>query len=140
MCVRRQGGILYECVLCLVVGYFIVSKTLGQQGEDTACRWLEAKGYKIVARNWLCPLGEIDIVTQIGNSWVFVEVRTRHGSVDDALSSIGTLKRQRMIRAAHAYIESLQQADPIWRIDVIAVAVQRDGSMRVEHVEDALDW
>ena len=116
------------------------SQTLGQRGEDAACRWLEAKGYRIVARNWLCPLGEIDIVAQMGHVWVFVEVRTRRGSLDEAMESIGKLKRQRMIRAAHIYAAKLPEANPTWRVDVVAVAAQRDGSLRVEHVEDALDW
>ena len=116
------------------------SRTLGQQGEDAACRWLEAKGYRIVTRNWLCLLGEIDIVAQLGALWVFIEVRTRRGSLDEAMESIGKSKRQRMIRAAHVYAASLPESNPVWRVDVIAVAAQRDGSLRVEHVEDALDW
>lgn len=117
-----------------------MTTTLGKQGEDAACRWLEAKGYRIVARNWLCALGEIDIIAQIDTLWVFVEVRTRRGSIDEAMSSIGTVKRQRMIHAAHAYAATLTERDPVWRVDVVAVAAQRDGSLRVEHVEDALDW
>lgn len=117
-----------------------MTKTLGQQGEDVACRWLEAKGYRIIARNWSCPLGEIDIVAQMGVTWIFVEVRTRRASLDEAMSSIGTLKRQRMIRAAQMYVGALSEPDPMWRIDVIGVSVMRDGSFRVEHVEDALGW
>jgi putative endonuclease len=114
--------------------------TLGKRGEDAACHWLATvKGYRVVARNWWCDAGEIDIVAQDGAVWVFVEVRTRRGAVDLATESITPDKRERMIRSAYAYAATVQP-EPDWRIDVVAVAVRRDGVLTIEHVEDALGW
>ena len=52
---------------------------LGQWGEKVAAHHLEAKGYEIVARNWRCREGEIDLVARAGAEYVFVEVKTRRG-------------------------------------------------------------
>jgi len=54
-------------------------KRLGDFGERLAAHHLEAKGYRIVARNWRCARGEIDLVAQAGAELVFVEVKTRRG-------------------------------------------------------------
>lgn len=113
---------------------------LGRRGEDAACHWLATlKGYRVVARNWRCEAGEIDIVAQDGAVWVFVEVRTRRGAIDLATESITPAKRDRMIRSAYAYAATLPP-EPQWRIDVVAVAVRGDGLLTIEHVEDALGW
>ena len=54
-------------------------RRLGAFGERLAAAHLEAKGYRIRARNYRCREGEIDIVAQDGDTLVFVEVRTRRG-------------------------------------------------------------
>ena len=49
----------------------------GQRGENVAARYLRNLGYKIIIRNFRCPLGEIDIIAKDGRTLVFVEVKTR---------------------------------------------------------------
>ena len=56
---------------------------IGQIGEDSACKWLEANGYKVIERNYLKKWGEIDIVTKKGSKIHFVEVKSVSRSLDD---------------------------------------------------------
>jgi putative endonuclease len=50
---------------------------LGERGENVAAHFLRKSGLKIIARNFKCPLGEIDIIGRDGKTLVFVEVKTR---------------------------------------------------------------
>ena len=52
-------------------------KALGAFGEDKAAAWYERNGYRVVARNWRCRDGELDIVARRGSTVVFCEVKTR---------------------------------------------------------------
>lgn len=117
-------------------------KTTGAHGEQLAAQFLiQRLGYQVIARNWRCPTGEIDIVARDGDTLVFVEVKTRHAAnTDSALVNITPAKRQRMIRAAYAYLESAATPDTPWRIDAVAVALPHRGQPIIHHVQDALTW
>ena len=54
---------------------FSRSRQLGNMGEDVACRYLESKGYKVLERNYLRFLGEIDIVAEKAGTVRFIEVK-----------------------------------------------------------------
>ncbi|MEO0563229.1 MAG: YraN family protein, partial [Chloroflexota bacterium] len=99
----------------------------GRYGEALAKAHLEEKGYAILAINWKHLRGEIDVIAQSGPTTVFVEVRTRHAeTTESAFASITMAKRQKMIAAAHAYLEEHNlPEDTEWRIDVIAVAIPK---------------
>ena len=117
------------------------TKTTGDRGEDIACRFLSAKGYGIVATKWRCRQGEIDVVARDGATLVFVEVKTRRGlQSGEALASITPAKRRRMIAAAYAYAAQIDEPDPPWRIDALAITISPNGTARCTHVENALDW
>jgi putative endonuclease len=111
----------------------------GKQAEKAAAEYLSSAGYQIVATNWRCKGGEIDIVAQHGETLVFVEVRSRFRT-EDAFASVQSSKQVKMLRAAHEYLAETGQEEAAWRIDVIAVGHGHDGKPQIEHVEDALDW
>ena len=114
----------------------------GQRGEKLAQRYLRRQGYAIVATNWSCIEGELDIVARREDSLVFVEVKTRRdANTDAALASITPVKRERLLKAAWRYLHDndLDSETP-WRLDVIAVALDGANSSRIAHVEDAFDW
>jgi putative endonuclease len=116
-------------------------KVKGNQGEDFAEEYLKAQGYQILARNWHCQSGEIDIVAQkdvVGAPVVFCEVKSRYGRQDGILSAITPRKQQRLIKSAQIYAH--QHDIDYWQIDAIAVRLKSNGQHEVEHVEDALDW
>lgn len=71
---------------------------LGMSAESRAAAWLIAHGYRILARRWRCPLGEIDIIAARRHTLIFVEVKAR-ASLDEAAESV-TGRQQRRIAAA----------------------------------------
>jgi putative endonuclease len=77
----------------------------GRQAEDLAAACLERHGLKIVARNYRCRFGEIDLVAQDGATLVFMEVRLRtRTDFGTAAESIGAAKRRRLVAAARHYL------------------------------------
>ena len=107
--------------------------TIGQDGEEEATRFLQAKGYRILARNVLANGGELDIVASIKKTLVFVEVKTRaQRSFGGPLAAVTPTKQQRVAKAATQYIkENGLKFDSI-RFDVICVLPQG-----IEHIENA---
>ncbi len=106
----------------------------GSAAEDLAARYLERKGLAIVARNWRCRGGEIDLVARDGATLVFVEVRLRTSAdFGGAGASVDAHKQRRILTAARAYLAG--RADTRCRCDV--VALDRLDPARVEWIRDA---
>ena len=118
------------------------SQKTGQRGEQIAADYLRNKGYAVIAQNWHCTYGEIDIVAQYQDTLVFVEVRSRHTETTEvAFESITARKRERMVNSAYVYLEAQGlSTETLWRIDVIGIALPRSGSPTIDHVENALGW
>jgi putative endonuclease len=113
---------------------------LGRCGESLAAEKLTALGYAIVARNYRCPAGEIDLIARHGETWVFVEVRTRRGGkFGTPEESITPRKRQHLIAAAQSYLQEKQLTEVPWRIDLVAVELSARGELlRVDVIENAV--
>lgn len=106
-------------------------RKLGQRGEDIAVGHLQQRGYVIVARNWRCPAGEIDIVAREGETLAFVEVRTRRGErFGTPEESITPGKQARLVTLAETYLQEEDLADVAWRIDVVGIVLGRHGEVR----------
>ncbi|MGD8514657.1 MAG: YraN family protein [Granulosicoccaceae bacterium] len=95
----------------------------GRAAEQAACDYLQAQGLQLVARNVRLRGGELDLVMREGDSLVFVEVRyRRRNRYGSAAESVDRRKQQRLITAAHRY---LQQHDPAQqyaaRFDVVTM-------------------
>lgn len=116
-------------------------RALGQQAEAFACSALEQAGYQVVERNWRCPTGEVDIVAQHREDWVFVEVRARRDGIDAAIESLGPRKRARMLAVASAYLDAHALEEAPYRIDLIVIELGKaHHETRFEIIEDALGW
>ena len=76
---------------------------IGISAESRAAALLIAKGFRILARRWRCPVGEIDIVARRGPLLVFVEVKAR-ARLDDAAESVTDRQRRRIAAAAAAWL------------------------------------
>jgi putative endonuclease len=112
---------------------------LGRRGEDLAVQHLMAKGYEIVARNWRCAEGELDLVAKDGACLAFVEVRTRRGrSMGPPEESITEAKQARLITLGEAYVQANDWMGN-WRIDMVAVEMDSRGRLlRIDHYENAI--
>ncbi len=98
-------------------------KSLGRRGEDLACRALKKERYKILAKNWRCRQGEIDIVAEDrGKVLCFIEVKARSGAgFGLPEESVTQWKQKRLISSAYSYIESVKRPEGDLRFDVAAV-------------------
>lgn len=115
-------------------------RRLGEFGERLAEQHLLAKGYRIREKNFRVREGEIDIVAEIGDTVVFVEVRTKRGSrMGPAVESVTPRKQQRMMALAEAYGQAREGLPEGRRIDVIALDLGDDGKLlSLEHIENAV--
>jgi putative endonuclease len=94
----------------------------GARGEACASRYLEERGYTIVARNFRGRGGEIDIVARQTGQTVFVEVKERlTGGHGNGWEAVGYEKRRRLVRAALAFAARHGLLDSAVRFDVISV-------------------
>jgi putative endonuclease len=98
---------------------------LGISAESRAAAWLIAHGYRILARRWKSPLGEIDIIAARRHLLIFVEVKAR-ATLDGAAESVTERQKQRIAAAAEAWLAgNPQPAIRDIRFDAILVAPGR---------------
>ncbi len=106
----------------------------GEKSERIAERFLKAQGYSVVARNYRCPAGEIDLIVQADGALRFVEVKgrwsVRQGS---PLEQVHRAKQRHLARAAHYYI----QRHPAWAEHRLYFSVL---GIRWEGGEPQIDW
>jgi putative endonuclease len=116
-------------------------QSLGKRGEAYAADYLTAHGSVIRDRNWHCPLGELDLVTERDGQVIFVEVRTRQTDrLGTPEESITPAKRAKLIAAAQTYLDEYDQLDREWRIDVVAIEVGLRGEVtRCTLIENAIE-
>jgi putative endonuclease len=97
---------------------------LGQRGEQEVAEWYLARGYAVVARNWRCPLGEIDLICTRsegprGTTLVVCEVKSRTStSCGHPLEAVTPAKQRRLRRLAAAYLRSQRHRYADVRFDV----------------------
>lgn len=106
----------------------------GAAAEALAAQFLQARGIRIVERNYRCRGGEIDIIAREGSTLVFVEVRLRRGNAfGGAAASITPAKRRRLGFAARHYLGRLGREPPC-RFD--AILLDSLASERIEWLRD----
>ena len=115
-------------------------RDVGILGEKLAGDFLKKRGYRILETNYRCPEGEIDIVARHKDFLVFVEVRTKtsreFGSPEESITAV---KRERLRATAAHYQQSHDNLPASWRIDVVAIELNRDGKpTRMELIENAV--
>ena len=108
---------------------------LGQAGEDAAARHLVRQGMAVIARNWRCRYGELDIIARDGSVLVFCEVKTRRGTGFGVPLSAITPRKVARIRqlAALWLVETGGHRGPV-RLDAIGLLEHPDGHFDIEHV------
>jgi putative endonuclease len=109
---------------------------IGALGEQLAVEHLHGLGLRIVARNWRCRYGELDVIAAEGaNTLVFVEVKTRTGDGFGGVAEAVTPQKVRRIRRlAGLWLAGQESGWSQIRIDVIGVRLGRCRTPEVTHV------
>jgi putative endonuclease len=110
---------------------------LGDRGENRAARYLRERGYKILIRNFRCPLGEIDIVARDGRTLVFCEVKTRAEDNPKPEEQVNDFKQHQITKAAKFYLGRYGVPQPPTRFDVVAVVWPDGREPQIRHTQYA---
>ena len=113
--------------------------TTGRAGEEVATRFLRQKGWQIRECNFRCRDGELDIIAHDGEMLVFVEVKTRSGTMHGQPGeAVGRTKQTRLIKAASRYLSQKNLWSMGCRFDLVTVLFHNN-QMDVEHWENVID-
>lgn len=115
-------------------------------GEDAVCAELEKHGHTIIARNYHKRVGEIDIISAVGQYIVFTEVKTRKvGAMVSGLEAVNFAKKKKIVLTADVYLTEnpqMLQKYPFVRYDIAEVWITRGETPRITRiniVENAFD-
>lgn len=112
-------------------------KDLGHWGEKYASEYLEKKGYQLVAKNYHCANGEIDLIMRVDVSLVAVEVKTRRSNTFGyGEDSINNKKLKAIYTTMTKFISENPQLPEDWQLDVIVVEPVKDLSPIIHHFEN----
>ena len=113
----------------------------GNRSERAAAKFLKRQGYRIVTRNYSCPLGELDLIALDGQTVVFVEVRSTEGrDAEKTAASVDPEKQQRLTRLALHFLQQKRLLNYPARFDVLIItwpADQREPA--IEHHRQAFE-
>lgn len=112
---------------------------LGRHGEKLARRFLERVGHRIIAQNYRCPAGELDLITLDGETVVFVEVKTRRSEqAEDVERAVNSAKQRQLARVSRYYLTAVPAArQRPCRFDILAIVASPDGSTSIRHHPNA---
>lgn len=114
-------------------------KLIGAEGERAAEKYLRRQRYAILARNYRCPTGEVDLVALDGSTVVFVEVKTRtQPGFGSPLEAVDPRKQRQVQRAAQYYLTENRLHDRNARFDVVGVWWE-NGRMQCELIKNAFE-
>jgi len=110
----------------------------GAQAEQTAARFLQQQGLRLVQANYRCRFGEIDLILKDGDILVFAEVRMRsNNDFGGAAASIDARKQSKLILTAQHYLASLSSTPPC-RFDAVLMSTA-EGQDGIEWVKNAFE-
>jgi putative endonuclease len=110
----------------------------GRSGESAAETGYVRRGFRVVARNWRCGIGELDLVLLRGDLLVICEVKTRRGVRFGAgFDAVDARKRRKVRALAEAFLQQHAFGRVAVRFDVASVRLRPDGSALVDVFEDA---
>lgn len=114
-------------------------QALGRYGEQLAVEHLEGVGLEVLARNWRCREGEIDVVARDGTTVVFVEVKTRSGTGYGDPAEAVTLRKARRLRvlAGRWLADSRPSGAHDLRFDVVSIVRRRGTAPVLVHLKGA---
>ncbi len=113
-------------------------KRAGDRGEELALRYLQRRGYSLVARNYRRRGGEIDLILRQDETLVFVEVKLRRGiGFGDPVESVTPRKQARIRAVAEQYLAEEEPEFSEARFDVVGILSDDNRPSRIQHIQDA---
>jgi putative endonuclease len=114
-------------------------KELGKKGEGVALRFLKRRGYRIVEKNYVCKMGEMDIIAKEKDTLVFIEVKTRTSTMfGPPQLAVNSSKQRQLSKVALNYLKEKHLEDVKARFDVVAILLRQKGE-EIELIKDAFD-
>lgn len=113
---------------------------IGSDGERAAAEFLEARGYRILERNYRTKLGEIDLVAEERGALVFIEVKVRRNDrFGGPAAAITSAKQARIARLAQQYVVSRRLGGRPCRFDVVLIRGDDPRTRQIELLPGAFD-
>lgn len=113
-------------------------RLLGRWGQKQCEKFLKAKGYKTLTRNFSCTSGEIDLIMMDEDTVVFVEVKARtNEAFTDAESAITKVKQHRLAKAANLFIKKHKLENLPLRFDAMILITDGKNKQQIRHYENA---
>jgi putative endonuclease len=113
-------------------------QAIGRKGEDLAAVFLAEKGFRILARNWRCRAGEIDLIAEKDGRVHFVEVKTRqtrtYGYPEEAVTQ---KKLQHFAHAVEFWLRGVAPSVP-FQLDVLAIFFEPNHRPQIEWFQAVL--
>jgi putative endonuclease len=117
---------------------FSDKKSLGDWGERVASKYLADQGYLLVASNYRCRYGEVDLIGKDGATWCFVEVKTRRNSgYGCGFDGVTAVKRKRMAQSALYYLNEASLFEVEARFDVVSIDFVSGDDYRIDLIKNA---
>ena len=112
-----------------------IRRVFGNSAEDLAAKFLKAKGFKIITKQFSTRFGEIDLIARLGDEIVFVEVKARKSSAfGHPEESVTDKKLEKITMVAQEYLKKKGWESREHRIDVIAISYD-SGEPEILHIE-----
>jgi putative endonuclease len=113
-------------------------QALGKKGEAAARVYLERRGVHILAANYTCAAGEIDLIGREREALLFIEVKTRTSEAfGPPQLAVHQRKQRQIVRAAQWFLAERRVSDVACRFDVVAVTIRGDERLQIHWVRDA---
>jgi putative endonuclease len=114
-------------------------KELGRRGEALAVQYLKKNGYQLIQRNYICKMGEMDIIAKEKDTLVFVEVKARTSTAfGPPQLAVNPAKQRQLSKVALNFLKEKRLGDVKARFDVVAILLGRKGE-EIELIKDAFD-
>jgi putative endonuclease len=107
---------------------------LGRWGEDIVATLIQRRGCELLDRNWRVKEGEIDLVAQEKETFLFIEVKTRRSrAFGDPLEAITPTKLRRLHILARTWLRMNSRLGAPFRIDCASVLIDRNGAIDIDY-------
>ena len=114
-------------------------KELGKKGEELALRFLKKRGYRIIEKNYVCKMGEMDIIAREKDTLAFIEVKTRTTTeFGPPQLAVNSSKQRQLSKVALNYLKEKKLEDVKARFDVVAILIRPKGE-EIELIKDAFE-